>query len=136
MDTLQAVILLAIFEVFPEEVIRRQEIGNLYTSSLSETSGIRTPSIAEGNTSVYAQYTILSEKRETIQETLKLQGIPSVSYYTVPLHLQPVFQSLGYQTGDFPVTEEIASKYLSLPMSPYLSGGDQDLVIEAIREAN
>jgi UDP-2-acetamido-2-deoxy-ribo-hexuluronate aminotransferase len=37
MDTLQAAILLAIFEVFPEEVIRRQEIGNLYTSSLSKT---------------------------------------------------------------------------------------------------
>ena len=115
---------------------KRKEIGNRYNTVLSQASGIRTPSIAEGNTSVYAQYTILSDKRETIQETLKLQGIPSVSYYTVPLHLQPVFQSLGYQTGDFPVTEEIASKYLSLPMSPYLSGGDQDLVIEAIREAN
>ncbi len=134
MDTLQAAILLAIFEVFPEEVIRRQEIGNLYTSSLSKISGIRTPSIAEENTSVYAQYTILSDKRETIQETLKLQGIPSVSYYTVPLHLQPVFESLGHERGDFPVTKEIAERCLSLPMSPYLSTEDQEKVIEVIRD--
>jgi UDP-2-acetamido-2-deoxy-ribo-hexuluronate aminotransferase len=132
MDTLQAAILLAIFEVFPEEVIRRQEIGNLYTSSLSKTSGIRTPSIAEGNTSVYAQYTILSDKRETIQETLKLQGIPSVSYYTVPLHLQPVFNNLGHKTGDFPVAEKVANQCLSLPMSPYLNREDQGQVIDAI----
>jgi UDP-2-acetamido-2-deoxy-ribo-hexuluronate aminotransferase len=131
MDTLQAAILLAIFEVFPEEVIRRQEIGNLYTSSLSKISGIRTPSIAEENTSVYAQYTILSDKRETIQETLKLQGIPSVSYYTVPLHLQPVFASLGHEKGDFPVSEDVADRCLSLPMSPYLSEEDQKQVIDA-----
>jgi UDP-2-acetamido-2-deoxy-ribo-hexuluronate aminotransferase len=132
MDTLQAAILLAIFEVFPEEVIRRQEIGNLYTSSLSKTSGIRTPSIAEGNTSVYAQYTIVSDKRETIQETLKLQGIPSVSYYTVPLHLQPVFKDLGYKAGDFPISERIANQCLSLPMSPYLSSQDQQRVLDAV----
>ena len=132
MDTLQAAILLAIFEVFPEEVIRRQEIGNLYTSSLSKTSGIRTPSIAEGNTSVYAQYTILSDKRETIQETLKLQGIPSVSYYTVPLHLQPVFASLGHKTGNFPVSEDVADRCLSLPMSPYLTEEDQTKVVESL----
>lgn len=132
MDTLQAAILLAIFEVFPEEVIRRQEIGNLYTSSLSKTSGIRTPSIAQGNTSVYAQYTILSDKRETIQETLKLQGIPSVSYYTVPLHIQPVFSSLGHHSGDFPVAERIADQCLSLPMSPYFSVNDLDRVVTSI----
>jgi UDP-2-acetamido-2-deoxy-ribo-hexuluronate aminotransferase len=132
MDTLQAAILLAIFEVFPEEVIRRQEIGNLYTTSLSKTSGIRTPSIAERNTSVYAQYTILSDKRETIQETLKLQGIPSVSYYTVPLHLQPVFASLGHKKGDFPVSEDVAGRCLSLPMNPYLSKTDQQSVIQGV----
>jgi UDP-2-acetamido-2-deoxy-ribo-hexuluronate aminotransferase len=132
MDTLQAAIILAIFEAFPEEVTKRQKIGNLYTSSLSKTSGIRTPSIAEGSTSVYAQYTILSDNRETIQETLKLQGIPSVSYYTVPLHLQPVFASLGHKKGDFTVSKDVADRCLSLPMSPYLNREDQGQVIDAI----
>jgi UDP-2-acetamido-2-deoxy-ribo-hexuluronate aminotransferase len=132
MDTLQAAILLAIFDVFPEEVTKRQEIGNRYSSVLSEASGLQTPTIAEENTSVYAQYTILCEHRENIQQQLKEQAIPSVSYYSVPLHLQPVFASLGHQVGDFPVSERIANQCLSLPMSPYLSSQDQQRVLDAV----
>jgi len=86
----------------------------------------------EHNTSVYAQYTILSEQREKIQNSLKGREVPSVSYYTVPLHLQPVFKNLGYQSADFPVAEKVANQCLSLPMSPYLSAQDQSQVIDAI----
>ena len=131
MDTLQAAILLAIFEVFPDEVTRRQVIGNRYNTELSKASGLETPTIAPENTSVFAQYTILSEQRESIQSSLKDKDIPSVSYYSVPLHLQPVFNDLGYKAGDFPVTERIANQCLSLPMSPYLSEEDQKQVIDA-----
>jgi UDP-2-acetamido-2-deoxy-ribo-hexuluronate aminotransferase len=61
-----------------------------------------------------------------------LQDIPSVSYYTVPLHLQPVLQNSGYATGDFPVAEKVADQCLSLPMSPYLDSNGQNQVIQAI----
>jgi len=132
MDTLQAAILLAIFEVFPDEVSKRREIGDHYSSGLSQALGIRTPFIAEGNTSVYAQYTILCEEPETIQHHLNEKEIPSVSYYAVPLHLQPVFVGLGYEKEDFPVAEGIAGQCLSLPMSPYLSNSDQEKVVETI----
>ena len=135
MDTLQAAILLEILEVFPDEVTRRQEIGERYSSSLTELNGIETPFIAENNTSVYAQYTILSEQREEIQLSLKEKDIPSVSYYSVPLHLQPVFNHLGHRKGDFPVAEKVANQCLSLPMSPYLSAADQQKVIHSIRVA-
>ncbi len=131
MDTLQAAILLEIFEVFPEEVTKRQKIGNRYNTELSKASRLETPSIAPENTSVFAQYTILSEQRESILSSLKDKDIPSVSYYSVPLHLQPVFKDLGYKAGDFPVTERIANQCLSLPMSPYLSEEDQKQVIDA-----
>ena len=136
MDTLQAAILLAILEVFPKEVTSRASIGQRYTAGLSDLPNLITPEVPSENTSVYAQYTILSEKRSEVQASLKESNVPSVSYYTVPLHLQPVFGSLGHSRGDFLVSEKIANLCLSLPMSPYLSGGDQDLVIEAIREAN
>ncbi len=129
MDTLQAAILLAVFEVFPEEVETRNRLAERYTSGLSN---VATPAIAWGNTSVYAQYTILSENREKIQSTLAESSIPSVAYYSVPLHLQPVFENLGYKAGDFPVSEEISSKCLSLPMSAYLKEEDQDSVIRCI----
>ena len=132
MDTLQAAILLAVFEVFPDEVSKRSEIGGRYSSGLSEVPGLGIPQVPVENTSVYAQYTILCEKRDVIQESLKNRNIPSVSYYTVPLHQQPVFERLDYREGDFPVSEKIANLCLSLPMSPYLSNDDQDLIIETI----
>ena len=88
--------------------------------------------LLEHNTTVYAQYTILSENREDIQSKLKENDIPSVSYYSVPLHLQPVFENLGYKLGDFPVAEKVANQCLSLPMSPYLSQDDQSKVINSI----
>jgi len=134
MDTLQAAILLVIFEVFPDEVVQREKIGSRYSFSLAGLSEIQAPEIPDENSSVYAQYTILSERRADIQNHLKEQDIPSVSYYSVPLHLQPVFAELGYGVGDFPVSERIANNCLSLPMSPYLKESDQDRVLSAIIE--
>ena len=133
MDTMQAAILLEILEVFPDEVARRQEIGERYSSNLNNLIGIETPSIDEENTSVFAQYTILSNTRESIQNKLKGNDIPSVSYYSVPLHLQPVFENLGHKEREFPVAEKVANQCLSLPMSPYLSEDDQTNIIEAIK---
>ena len=131
MDTLQAAILLEILEVFPDEVIKREQLGQTYSESLSKHEGLTTPRIGEHNTSVYAQYTILSEQREEIQQSLKEKDIPSVSYYSVPLHLQPVFKNLGYKEGDFPVAEKVANECLSLPMSPYLTQEEQIQIIKA-----
>jgi len=99
---------------------------------LENFDGLETPSIGEHNTSVYARYTILADQREEIQHSLKEKEIPSVSYYSVPLHLQPVFNNLGHQGGDFPAAEKVANQCLSLPMSPYLTQEDQSKVIDAI----
>jgi UDP-2-acetamido-2-deoxy-ribo-hexuluronate aminotransferase len=60
--------------------------------------------------------------------------MPSVSYYSVPLHLQPVFNNLGHLSGASPVAEQVAIQCLSLPMSPYLSQEDQLKVIDTISE--
>ena len=132
MDTIQAAILLEILEVFPDEVQKRDQLGQTYTSGLGNIDGLKTPSIGANNTSVYAQYTILSEQRENLQQSLKEKDIPSVSYYSVPLHLQPVFNNLSYKLGDFPVAERIADQCLTLPMNPYLKKDDQDKIITQI----
>jgi UDP-2-acetamido-2-deoxy-ribo-hexuluronate aminotransferase len=132
MDTLQAAILLEILEVFPDEVVKRQNLGQTYSGSLSHLEGLTTPRIGEHNTSVYAQYTILSEKREEIQVSLKEKDIPAVSYYSMPLHLQPVFEKLGFKSGDFPNSEKVSNLCLSLPMSAYLKPEDQALIIQEI----
>ena len=132
MDTLQAAILLEILDVFPDQVQKRENLGQTYSESLAHLNGLETPRIGEHNTSVYAQYTILAEQRKEIQNSLKDNDIPSVSYYSVPLHLQPVFENLGHKEGDFPVAEKVANQCLSLPMSPHLTQEDQAKVIDAI----
>ena len=127
---------MAVLEVFSEEVKKRQEIGERYSSNLGGREIFGVPMIASDSKSVYAQYTILSADRSKLQEILKSKNIPSVPYYTVPLHLQPVFSSLGYSKCDFPVTENLAEQCLSLPMSPYLTEEDQGEVMETLLEAN
>jgi UDP-2-acetamido-2-deoxy-ribo-hexuluronate aminotransferase len=133
MDTLQAAILLEILDVFPDEVKKREQLGKTYSEGLAHLYDLETPRIGVHNTSVYAQYTILSEQREEIQQSLKDKDIPSVSYYSVPLHLQPVFNHLGHRKGDFPVAEKVANQCLSLPMSPYLNEEDQSLIIKIVK---
>jgi len=134
LDTLQAAILLAKLDLFEEEIALRQAAAEGYARRLAGAP-LTLPVVARENTSVFAQYTVLSEDRDTLQAKLSAAGVPSVPYYAVPLHLQPVFAGLGHQRGDFPVAERIASTGLSLPMSPYVTPEDQDRVAKAILDA-
>jgi UDP-2-acetamido-2-deoxy-ribo-hexuluronate aminotransferase len=133
LDTLQAAVLIEKLALFEAECALRAQVGRRYDALLADAPGIQTPVIASGNTSVYAQYTLLSEDRDALSQKLKAAGIPSVAYYTAPLHLQGAFADLGHKPGDFPVSEQIASRCLSLPMSPYLTEQDQARVAAALR---
>ncbi len=133
LDTLQAAILLEKFTLFPEECDLRAHVGKRYDALLGGIPGIQSPVIANGNTSVYAQYTILSSNRDRLSQFLKEKGIPSVAYYPAPLHLQCAFANLNHKSGDFPVAEQVSAQCLSLPMSPYLTMKEQEMVAEAIK---
>lgn len=133
LDTLQAAVLLAKMPHFDDEVRARATIGARYTDALQAIEGITPPAIAEGNTSVYAQYTIRVANRDEIGEKLKAQGIPTAQYYPKCLHEQPVFASLGYKWGDFPAAEKASREVLALPMSPFLTLEEQDQVIAALK---
>ena len=135
LDTLQAAILLEKLEIFPEECRLRWKAGQQYNKLFSDISGIQVPFIAEGNDSVYAQYTLLTEDREMVSNALKIEGVPSVAYYAVPLHLQDAFADLGYKPGDFPVSEQVAAQCLSLPMHTYLNMEDQERIASTMQKA-
>lgn len=135
LDTLQAAILLAKFEVFPEEIELRQEAAGLYNELLKAEASLITPAVPHGLKSVWAQYSLLAkdeDHRSTLQARLKDAGIPTAIYYPKPLHLQTAFASLGYKKGDFPVSENCASRIFSLPMHPYLKREDQEKIAEII----
>jgi UDP-2-acetamido-2-deoxy-ribo-hexuluronate aminotransferase len=132
-DTIQAAVLLAKLPHFEWEVQERARIGARYSEKLNDRC-IK-PSVAPGNTHVYAQYTIRIPGRDAVGQSLKNQGIPTAVYYPKCLHEQPVFSSLGYKMGDFPESEKAAGEVLSLPMHPFLTEADQDIVVKAINNA-
>jgi UDP-2-acetamido-2-deoxy-ribo-hexuluronate aminotransferase len=135
LDTLQAAVLLAKFDIFADEVERRQIVSQRYTTLLSSPSSPRVPYVPPGARSVWAQYSLLAEnegQRAKIMDNLKAEGIPSVIYYPRPLHLQEAFNTLGYKQGDFPVSEDIARRIFSIPMHPYLTEQDQQKIVDAI----
>lgn len=135
LDTIQAAILLCKLDLFDEEVNARQKVAVRYSDLLSGSADLELPKVPENNTSVYAQYTILSDKRDMINAQLQAAGIPSVSYYAKPLHLQPVFSYLKYSEGDFPVAERVANQCLSLPMSPGITADEQKQVADSVLNA-
>jgi len=132
LDALQAAILNVKLKHFEEEARLRDEIGSRY-SDLLEDADVVTPKIAEGNKSVYAQYSIRVKDREAMVAKLSALGVPTAVHYPVPLHLQEAFKYLGYGESDFPISELVSTQIMSLPMSAFLSEAEQDFVVAAIK---
>jgi dTDP-4-amino-4,6-dideoxygalactose transaminase len=88
----------------------------------------------EGYRHVYHQYSVLTDRREKLCGFLRERGIPTAVYYPVPLHLQEVFKDLGYAEGDFPVTEEVSKKVVSLPCFPEITDKELTAVARAVIE--
>lgn len=134
-DTLQAAILLAKFEIFAEEIDLRQEVAHKYNMLLGASGKITCPMVRPENKSAWAQYSLVSPKREAILDALKKEKIPSAVYYPKPLHVQTAYSYLGYKTGSFPASEKAAETIFSIPMHPYLSAQDQEHIAEVILKA-
>jgi len=130
-DTMQAAILLIKLELFPEEVKLRAQIGQRYTEHLKDLK-LQTPRIAEGCTSVYAQYTLEVNNRAEVQKKLQELGVPTAVHYPSVMSRQPVFS--GKYPNQCPISERAASRVMSIPMHPYLKEDVQDQVISKIKE--
>lgn len=133
LDTLQAAVLLAKLEIFDDEIVARARVARRYSERLDNF--VRTPRLAAGNDSVYAQYTIEVDHRADVIDALKSQGIPTAVHYPIPLTRQPAFAHLGYAPGSHAKSERAADRVMSLPMHPYLEEADQDRVIDAVLAA-
>ena len=130
LDTLQAAVLLAKLDIFDQEVTARQRVAQRYSAALNPL--VEVPFVDPACTSVWAQYSVLSESRELLQQKLQAAQIPTAIYYPLPLHLQRAFAHLGYKPGDFPVSESASRRIFSLPMHPYLGPADQERIIQVL----
>ena len=132
-DTIQAAVILAKLDVFESELERRQAVAEKYDAALGRA--VETPKIPAGYRSAWAQYSILSDRRDAIAAALKDEGIPTAIYYPIPMHLQAAYRDYGAGAGSCPVAERLAQRVLSLPMHPYLDDATVARIAGIVRRA-
>ena len=133
LDSIQAAVLLEKLAIFDEELEVRQRVADFYSSRLQLQ--VVVPRIPEHYRSAWAQYSVLAdsiEEREQFMLALQKEGIPSMIYYKIPLHLQKAYASLGYKPGDFPVSEDLSSRIFALPMHPYLKDEEIERICDVL----
>lgn len=155
LDAVQAAILLVKLRYLDRWNDQRQVVAQQYHQWLSDIPELIAPAPIAGGTSVWNQYTIRipvpadsrngcdrsnghlvpETYRDIIRQRLQQQGVSSMIYYPLPLHLQPVYANLGYRSGQFPKSEQVAEEVLSLPMFPELTSDQQRHVVSALRSA-
>jgi dTDP-4-amino-4,6-dideoxygalactose transaminase len=132
LDTLQAAVLLSKLTVFEDELAARARIADAYDARLA--NAVRVPARVGNSVSAWAIYAILlsdSAARERMQAGLRAAGVPSAIYYPRPLHTQPAYRE-AHDGTVLPVSEDIATRILALPIHPYLTEADVDRICAAV----
>jgi len=135
LDTIQAAILSEKLKIFPDEIAARNEVARRYADGLGDVATV--PTVPDGCTSVWAQYTLRlpAGRREAFAAKLKAEGIPTAIYYPIPLHRQQAYKHYPVGNGGVAVSERLAAEVVSLPMHAYLDAPTQDRIIDAARRA-
>ena len=133
LDSIQAAVIKVKLKHFDDEMKRKQDIARIYTDRLKNV--VKTPVIKEFNYSVWAQYTVQTEKRDEIVNHLRTKGIPIAIHYPKPLHIQEAFTGFSNVNGNYPISEKASREVFSLPMHPFLEEKDIDFICNSIKEA-
>jgi dTDP-4-amino-4,6-dideoxygalactose transaminase len=135
LDAIQAAILKVKIKYLSKWSRERAEKAAYYTNQLKGLGNkVLTPLTKQDRTHIFHQYTIRAESRDSLQSFLKENEIPTMIYYSLPLHLQPAFKYLGYKEGNFPEAEKATKEVLSLPIYPEVEKSQQDLIVKKIKE--
>lgn len=140
LDALQAAFLIEKLSLLPSEIKARQHIAMRYMQAFNSAIQSANPNSHVTHTqyvhpnaaSAWAHFSVLVKDRSMVQSLFKQNDIPSMVYYPIPLHMQPVYTWLGYQKGSLPNAEFLSDHMISIPMHPYLSNTDQDKVIDVL----
>ncbi|ANK85037.1 MULTISPECIES: DegT/DnrJ/EryC1/StrS family aminotransferase [unclassified Rhizobium] len=135
MDAIQGAILRVKLRHLEAWTEARRSHGRRYSSLLAGSPHLRTPVEVPERRHVYHVYAIRSHDRDGLQRVLTAEGIPSGLHYPIPVHLQKAHADLGYQAGDFPVSEAAAREVLSLPIYPEMPVQHVDQVAAALEYA-
>ncbi len=133
LDELQAVVLRVKLKRIEAFTAGRRRCAGLYTERL-QGCGVQPPVEDGKGVHVYHQYTLLSDRRDVIQQALTEAGIGSAVYYPIPLHRQEVYRQ-QYAGVSLPITEAVAARVLSLPMYHELTEAQIDRICAVIQKA-
>jgi len=135
LDTMQAAILIEKLKIFDDEIAVRNRVAQRYANGLGNV--VVTPRVADGNTSIWAVYTVRvpGERRDALVEALKAGGVPSMVYYPKSVHQQTAYKHFPVAEGGVAVSERLSQEVISLPIHAYLDEPTQDRVIKAVRDA-
>ncbi len=133
MDGIQAAVLRVKLKHLAAGNSRRRAHARLYDELLKPIAGITIPKTADYATPVYHIYSVRVKNRDYLLKTLNERGIGCGIHYPIPLHLQDAYRSLGLARGAFPVAEQCAEEFLSLPMFPELTSEQVQLVVREVK---
>lgn len=136
LDTIQAAILNVKLKELDDFKRRRIIVADNYDLAFKGISEIEIPYRSEFSSHVFHQYTLKLNRidREDFKAFLASKEIPSMIYYPIPVHLQKAYSEFGYKQGDFPVTEDLCSKVISLPIHTEMQQEEQAYIIEVVNK--
>jgi dTDP-4-amino-4,6-dideoxygalactose transaminase len=136
MDGLQGAVLGVKMKYIEQWTEQRRANAEYYDELLSSVSDIITPKADPRARHVYHLYVIrVPRQRDAFLKHLQDNNIGAGIHYPLPLHMQPAFAHLGYQHGDFPITESLAESIISLPLYPELTHAQMETVVDVVKDA-
>ncbi len=135
LDTMQAAILRIKLQHLDEYIQARQQVATTYDEAFSSMEYLQTPARNPESTHVFHQYTLQVEQgqRDGLKQHLAEQKVPAMIYYPVSLHLQKAYKDLGNKAGDFPVTEKMCTRVMSLPIHTEMEADQQAHIIASVK---
>ncbi|MCX2744613.1 DegT/DnrJ/EryC1/StrS family aminotransferase [Mangrovivirga sp. M17] len=133
LDSIQAAVLDVKLKELDDFARSRRQVADNYDKAFQGNKLISIPHRSENSTHVFHQYTLILDKsinRDKFKEELHKNGVPSMVYYPLPIHLQKAYENYGFNKGDFPVSEELCDRVISLPIHTEMKEEDQTFIIK------
>lgn len=134
LDTLQAVVLNIKLPLLDEYIRARRAVADAYDAAFANHPNITVPFRAANSYHVYHQYTLQLEgaDRNALQQYLQEQGVPAMIYYPVPAHKQKMFANFGGNNFNLPITDQLTSKVISLPIHTEMDADQLNHIIHSV----
>ncbi len=134
MDGIQGAVLGVKLRFLNEWTEARRRHAKCYVEKLGGVGDLVLPKEDQKAKHVYHLFVVQTKFREALQAHLTEKGIGTGLHYPIPLHLQEAYKNLGYVKGQFPVTEQVASHGLSLPMFAEMTDDQITYVVDSVKE--